>query len=246
MKHLSVIILTHNSENLITRAISSAQFADEIIVIDDHSSDNTQKIVKDFNAKIIHFTSGTFADKRNVGLKQATANWILYLDSDEEITPDLAQEIDQLVKANVPQVYTCKRENYFLGKKMYPDSVERLFHTSLLKRWEGDIHETPLYHGEARLLTHALIHRTHRDITSMLEKTNEWSEIEADLRIKAYHPSIQWWRLVRMAITTGWQQFVRLHLLQYGRAGLFEGYFQIIDKLVVYTKLWEKQMARKQ
>jgi hypothetical protein len=129
---------------------------------------------------------------------------------------------------------------------MYPDIVERLFHTSLLEKWVNDIHESPIYKGEAQLLDNSLIHHTHRDISSMLEKTNEWSEIEADLRIQANHPPVKWWRLVRMALTTAWKQFISLQLLQHGRAGLFEGYFQIVDKLVVYTKLWERQNEKNQ
>jgi glycosyltransferase involved in cell wall biosynthesis len=243
---LSIIILTNNSALSLHHALDSASFADELVVIDDTSTDNSKEIAEKAGAKVVEYTNTSFAKKRNYGLKRANNEWVLYLDADEVIPDALRKEIRKIINDGIPGVFKVVRENYFLGSRMYPDSVERLFHRSKLKEWVGEVHETAIYEGEAQVLKNPLKHYTHTDITSMLAKTNEWSEIEADLRIKANHPPVQWWRLVRMAVSTGWYQFVSLRLLKYGRAGLFEGYFQIVDKLIMYTKLWERQQKIEQ
>lgn len=239
--NLTIAILTKNAAATIENALNSSRFAKEILILDDHSTDNTIKICRKFTDKIFFSDQSNFAAKRNEILKKLTTDWIFYLDSDEEITPKLQQEIMDIVNQNVPMAFRVKRINYFLGTKMYPDVVDRLFHRSVIKGWSGEVHESPILTTPPQLLKHSLIHRTHTDITSMLEKTNHWSEFEAELRIKAHHPPVAWWRLIRIAFTEFWHQFIKLRVGSFGRNGVFEGYFQIIDKLIVYTKLWEKQ-----
>ena len=106
---------------------------------------------------------------------------------------------------------------------------------------KAEIEANKTYSEIASTLTNPLLHYTHRDISLMLEKTNEWSEIEAELRMSAKHPPVKWWRLVRIGLTVWRQQIFGKRIFRYGREGWFEGYFQMIDKLIVYTKLWERQ-----
>jgi glycosyltransferase involved in cell wall biosynthesis len=210
-------------------------------VVDENSTDRTVDIALKYTDKIISTSETSFATKIEIGLKNARGKWLLYLDSDEIITPELAREISKVIKERSEGVFFINRENYFLGTKMYPDRVERLFFRDNLQGWRGEVHESPVTNIPCEALKSPITHHTHHNITSMLEKTNHWSEIEAELRIKANHPVVAWWRLVRIALTVWWHQFIELRVGQYGRPGLFEGYFQIIDKLIVYTKLWEKQ-----
>lgn len=238
---LSVVILTQNNEAIIERAIKSVAFAEEILVVDQNSIDSTVKLAQKMGAKVIEVNESSFPHKRNRGLTEASCDWVFYLDSDEQVTAELAQEINEVVSKNEPGVFIVRRTNYFLGKRMYADDVKRLFHKGVLKNWEGEVHEHPIYEGEAKILGHPLLHFTHTDITSMLLKTNNWSEIEAQLRLEAKHPPVKWWRLVRIALTVWWDQLVHKKVWKYGREGWFEGYFQMVDKLIVYTKLWERQ-----
>lgn len=238
---VSVIILTHNNEGVIGRAMKSALWAGEILILDHGSTDQTAKIAQDLGGKVIDCQEVSFADKRNIGLKQAVYDWLFYLDSDETITPALREELIQIIESDARGVYSVRRKNFFLGREMYPDWVERLFYKERLKKWAGRVHEHPEYRGEVIQLKHGLIHQTHTDISSMLSKTNRWSETEAELRLDAGHPPVAWWRLIRIAATVWWQQLVKLKVYKYGREGWFEGYFQMVDKLIVYTKLWEKQ-----
>ena len=101
MNNLSVIILTHNEENNIEACIQSANFADEILVIDDNSDDKTVYLAQQNGAKVIsHALNNDFAAQRNFALSSATHDWVLFLDADERITEPLAKEIKQIIQNN--------------------------------------------------------------------------------------------------------------------------------------------------
>lgn len=239
---LTTIVLTKNAAETLEATLRSLAFSESILIIDDGSIDSTLDIASLYKARVIKAPSGsTFAEKRTFALTHVKTKWFIYIDSDEVVTSELAARIAQIVEANTPSAYRVKRRNHFLGTEMYPDYVDRLFHTSVLKGWHGSVHESPKLTEPVKVIEESLIHHTHRSIESMLAKTNEWSEYEAQLRIEAHHPPMAWWRLIRIGLTVWWQQYIGKGLWQYGRAGLFEAYFQMVDKLIVYTKLWELQ-----
>lgn len=242
MVDLSVVIITKNAAKTLQAAIESVSWAREVIIIDNQSSDNTIKLAQKSHAKVVTTDTDNFATRRNLGLQNAKYDWILYLDADETVSSSLKSRIRDIIIIGKPNACRIKRENTFLGTKMYPDYVDRLFHKSIIKKWTGKVHESPTLIITARLLDEPLLHTTHTDITSMLEKTNQWTNIEAELLQKANHPPVYWWRLTRMIVTKGWEQIIRKKLLKFKRPGLFEGYFQIINSLITYTKLWEKQI----
>src|SRR6266550_4183876 len=95
MKNLSAVILTKNAEDLIADCIDSVSFCDEIIIIDDYSTDRTAELAKHLGASVYPYSSESFAKKRNLGLKKAKGKWILYLDVDERVTPELANAIQK-------------------------------------------------------------------------------------------------------------------------------------------------------
>jgi glycosyltransferase involved in cell wall biosynthesis len=239
--NISAIIIAKNEQEMIEAALKSLDFVEEIIVIDNDSSDNTVSIAKKYKAKVFYCDADRFDALRDKGLKKAKQDWVLYLDADERISDSLKREIIKVTKSSKFSAYFIKRKNYFLGTRMYDDQVQRLFQRDFLKRWQGQVHETPVYKGETGTLKNYLDHYTHRDIASMLEKTNRWSEIEAKLRFDAHHPPIKVWRIFRIMITEGFNQFAKKKVYKYGLAGWIEGMFQIIDKMIVYIKLWELQ-----
>jgi glycosyltransferase involved in cell wall biosynthesis len=243
---LSILILVKNAAATLEQTLKSCQFAEEIIILNDASTDNSLAIAAKHHAKVIDAKEIGFAKKRNQLAAEASNDWLLFIDADEVITPKLQPEIESIINTDSPRVYRVRRRNFFLGKEMYSDAVERLFHQSLFLGYEGEVHEHPnVKEGEKVInLLNPLIHNTHLSITSMLSKTNEWSEIEAKLRLEAGHPAMAWWRLVRIGITTYFGQYVGKKLFRFGREGLFEAYFQMVDKLIVYVKLWEKQRSK--
>ncbi len=246
-KKISVIIITKNEENKLRECLESLDgFASEIIVVDTGSVDNTKKIAKEYKAKIYDYPKGGFSDWRNKGLKEAKSDWIFYLDADERITPLLKQEIKSLSE-NVPySAYAIPRRNFILGKEMkhggwWPDYVKRFYKKDSLIKWEGKLHEEPVINGELGHLKQPLIHIKHDNISEMIEKTNEWSNIEAELLLKSNHPKMVWWRFLRIIFTEAYYRIIKLKGYKDGAEGIIYGLYQSWSRFMSYAKLWEMQ-----
>ena len=246
MKNLSVVILTKNAENVIADCIDSVSFCDEVIIIDDYSTDRTAELAKHLGASVFPYSSESFAKKRNLGLQKAKGRWILYLDSDERVIPELAEAIKSVLerKKDIYSAYRLNRKNFYLGNNEWPtmEKLERLFKKSKLEEWYGDLHESPRVNGDIGDLNEGFIkHYTHQDVTSMLNKTIQWSKIEADLRFSANHPTMSWWRFFRVMITAFYDSYIRQKGYKVGTAGLVESMFQAYSMFITYARLWELQ-----
>jgi len=247
MKNVSAIILTKNAEDLIADCIDSVSFCDEIIVIDDYSSDRTVELAKHLGAIVYPYTSESFAKRRNLGLSKAKGKWILYLDVDERISQDLKKAIQSVLerKNDIYSAYRLNRKNFYLGNNEWPtmEKLERLFKKSKLEEWYGDLHESPRVNGDIGDLDEGYIkHYTHRDLTSMLNKTIQWSKIEAELRFNAGHPRMSWWRFFRVIVTGFSDSYIRQKGYKVGTAGLIESMFQAFSMFITYARLWELQL----
>lgn len=240
---LTAIILTKNEEDVIEGAIKSVQFADEIIVVDSFSTDETQNIARKYNAIIFEDEFKDYASERNFAKEKAQNDWILYLDADERVTTALQKEIKEIIASvNQYPAFFVWRENYYLGKK-WPtnDRIQRLFEKDKLISWQGVLHETPKIDGELGILKEHIIHLTHRDILSMLRKTVQWSEHEASLRFSADHPEMSGWRFIRVMLTEFLNYFVKQKGYKNGIEGLIESTFQSFSIFITYARLWEMQ-----
>jgi len=250
MTKISAVILTKNSENLIADCIDSVSFCDEVIVIDDYSSDRTVELAKHLGASVFPYSSESFAKRRNLGLKKAKGRWILYLDVDERVSSELAKAIQEILerKKDIYAAYRLQRKNFYLGNNEWPtiEKLERLFKKSKLEEWYGDLHESPRVNGDIGDLENGFIrHYTHQDLTSMLNKTIQWSKIEADLRLHTNHPSMSWWRFFRVMATAFYDSYVRQKGYKIGTAGLIESMFQAFSMFITYACLWELQQGTK-
>lgn len=251
MKKLTAIVLTKNSENLLADCIDSVkELTEEIIIIDDNSTDRTVDIAKHLGAHVENSktTSNNFAEKRNIGLKKAKSKWILYIDDDERLTPELAQSIRSVIELKNPeyQAYKIHRKNYYLGKNVWPstETLERLFEKTSLKGWSGPVHETPQVDGKIGQLEGFLNHYTHRDLASMVNKTIQWSKIEAELRFKSNHPPVVWWRFPRVMLTGFFDSYIRQKGYKAGTVGLLESIYQSFSMFITYARLWEMQQKK--
>lgn len=247
---LSAIIITKNEEQMIADCLVSLAFADEILVVDTGNTDKTNAIAKDHRAKIVTCTGSDYSQFRNVGLKAARGDWILYVDADERVTPQLRQEILGLMAdpSSAP-VYQLPRRNIFLGRVMHyggwgGDRIIRLFKRSALKEYRGALHEQPEFSGELGTATGELVHFSHRDLSSMVVKTLEFTDYEARLRLAARHPPVVWWRFLRVMATEFWLRFGKLSAWRDGPQGVIDGLFQVFNSFVIYARLWELQHAK--
>lgn len=246
---ISAIILTKNAETDIVDCIESISFCDEIIVVDDFSTDRTVDIAKRLGAKVVQVKTADFSEKRNTGLHTAKGEWVLYVDVDERVTPSLREAIIQSTNNPIIQYagYTVKRKNFYLGKHEWPtvERLERLFLKSKLKGWKGALHESPEVDGKIEELDGFLEHYTHRDLRSMLTKTIQWSEVEAKLRFDAHHPKMTWWRIPRVMMPVFFNYYITQGGWKVGTAGIVESTYQAFSIFVTYARLWEMQNSSK-
>lgn len=250
MIKLSAIVFTYwaDEESYIEACLKSISFADEIIVIDNGATPETIQVVKKYTNKIFTSNSKDFSKRHNLGTEKSNGQWLLYIDADERVSQALRIQIEQAIENDAISAYQLNRVNFFLGKKVrfgdrYPDLVTRLFQKKKLEKWTGEIHESSSVTGEVEKLSAPLFHITHRDIFSMVEKTINFSQTEAKLRLDANHPKIVWWRLLRVFLTEFWTRIVKYQGFRQGTEGWIDGIFQAFSLFIVYARLWELQRS---
>ncbi len=243
---ISILILTKNSAAFLENALLSASFAKEIIILDDNSTDNTLSIAKKHKAKIIKDSLTDFAAKRNLIKQHATQPWLFYLDADERIPSQLQQEIANIIKNNQTGAYQINRLNIFWGKPFChggwsPDWVIRFFHKDYLTRWQGSLHEQPVYKGTLKNCQNPLIHLSHSSLEKSLINTLNWSWIEAKLLFNTNHPKIKWYHFISAPTKEFIFRFIKKQGYKDGLEGFLESIMQAISKFITYERLWELQ-----
>ena len=256
-RSLSIIILAGNEKDVIADCIKSCNFSGEVILVLCNCSDTTPIIAKKIlpSIKIYRYPNNVidFSSWRNFALKKSTKKWVLFVDSDERITLNLKKEI--LEKINDPhQIHTnfdIPRANYFLGKRVrhgntYPDYVKRLFHRDFFQGYKGVLHEQPIITGNIGYIDTDIIHYTHRDLTSMVNKTLVWTDTEAQALFKSGHPPVVWWRFIRMMLTKAWERLIQQQMWRDGEVGWVSAIFEVFNTFLIYARLWELQQKQNQ
>jgi len=254
-KTISIVILAGNEEAMIGDCLKSCRWADQIILVAANSTDNTVKIAKKIvpAIKIIQTTdeyNKNFSKWRNLGFRVSHTDWILYVDADERLTAPLIREIKTIINDKQPLLwYVIPRANHYLGQRVkhggsYPDYVKRLFQTQKLQGWQGDLHEEPIIKGKPGYLKSDLLHYTHRDLSSMLQKTNAWTDMEAEALFKDNHPPIVWWRILRMMATKFFQRLIKQSMWKDGSVGWISVIFETFNTFIIYAKLWQLQQKK--
>lgn len=242
---ISVLIIAKNEEDMIGDCIKSVKdLASEIIVIDGGSTDKTVEVSERLGVKVVANPFKNFADQRNLALSTARESWVFYIDSDERVTPEFTADLKLKTQNSNDETagFWVKRKTFFYGKDWgFIDRVQRVFRKDKLKGWRGIVHETPEVEGRLETINEPILHYTHRDLFDMVEKTNEWSEYEADLRLKSNHPKMSVWRFPRVMITAFFGSYFKEGGWKNGTAGIVEAIYQSFSIFITYAKLWEKQ-----
>ncbi len=242
---LSGIIIARNEEDRIESCIRALYFCDEVLVVDNGSVDDTVSIAQKAGARVIPADGLDFSQLRSLSIDEARGYWVFYADADEIVSPELASQIKDAVHRGYDG-FTVRRVNYFLSTRWRKEEhMLRLFKKSSLKGWTGPVHETPQFSGSTGHLSGELIHNTHRNLSEMAEKTNEWSEIEARLRFEAHHPPVVWWRILRVMWTGFFDSYIKQKGYSVGMVGIIESMFQAYSMFATYAKLWELQQNEK-
>ncbi|MGD2294527.1 MAG: glycosyltransferase family 2 protein [Candidatus Aminicenantes bacterium] len=183
---ISAVIISYNEEDRLEPTLKSvADIASEIIVVDSYSTDDTVKIAKKFTKKVFQRKWTNYSDQKNFANSKASFPWILSLDADERLSPELREEILRLEpKTPEPAAYSMPRRVFYLGKWIkhtvwYPDRKIRLFRKNKA-RWEGAyVHENLAVEGKVQNLKGPLLHNTYRSIHDHLERINIFSDLSA-------------------------------------------------------------------
>lgn len=181
---ISAVVITKNEELNIKECLETLKWADEIVIIDSNSTDNTKEIAALFTDKIFLIDSDVFSEKRIMSFEKCSNDWILFLDADERLTPELQEEIKSFEPAENTYGYRINRRNYYFGQWLkhsgvYPDKHIRLFNKQFANITPRIIHEGVEINGKVGYLTGEMIHYSFRDMTHMMDKINLYSTLEA-------------------------------------------------------------------
>lgn len=187
MRKLSVVIPTFNEALHIRGVLESVHWADEWIVVDNFSSDNTPDIARSMGATVLQRVYTGPADQKNWAIPQAANEWVLLLDADERVTPALAQEIQGwLAKDEIPfDAFWIGRQNYFMGRPIrysgwQNDAVVRLIRRDVCRYENKQVHEEIITQGiSVSRLQHKMDHYTYRNLDHFLEKMQRYARWSA-------------------------------------------------------------------
>jgi hypothetical protein len=181
---LSVVVITLNAASQLGACLASASFADEIVVVDSGSGDDTVQIARSFGARVVSQAWMGFGPQKNFAVAAATHDWVLCLDADERVSPELAASIAGVLEKPVHQAYAMPRRNRFLGRWLrhgegYPDWNLRLFDRRAA-RWSDDpVHEKVMADGLAGRLAGDLLHESAESVEAYVQKQNRYSSLQA-------------------------------------------------------------------
>jgi glycosyltransferase involved in cell wall biosynthesis len=181
---LSAVLITRNAANVLEHCLESLGFADEIVLVDSASSDGTVEIAKRYGARVVPKEWLGFGLQKQFAVEQARHDWVLCLDADERVSPELAASIQAALAAPVSPVYRMARRNRFLGRWLahgegYPDWSPRLFNR-MNARWSDDlVHEKVLYAVTPGTLKGDLLHDSTDDLACYLERQNRYTTLAA-------------------------------------------------------------------
>ncbi len=247
MKTISVVVSVFNEEKHLARCLSSVTWANEIIVVDNSSTDKTKEIAKKFTDKIFDRPNNLMLNlNKNFGFTKATGDYILNLDGDEEISDELRSEILSVIR--MPESmdgYWIGRKNIIFGKWIrhgiwWPDRQIRLF-----KRGKGKfpcvhIHEYISIEGRIGTLIHPYFHYNYQSVHQYLMKIDRASSSEA-LSLEEIKYQVMWYDAIRFPVS----DFIKIYFAQSGYRdglhGLVLAFFQAFYSFCTFAKIWEMQ-----
>lgn len=187
---ISAVIITKNEENNIINCLESIDFVDEIIVIDDFSSDRTQEVIKNYKKskiKLLKRKLDTFSSQRNYGLQKSSSKWTLFVDADETVTEKLQEEIKNKITSSSNQEvngYYLKRTDVMWGKSIKHGESANIKIIRLAKtksgKWKQDVHETWDVKGKKETLNSHLVHHPHQSIREFVKEVDFYSTLRAN------------------------------------------------------------------
>lgn len=247
---LSAIIITRNEAANIADCLAALAFCGEVVVVDNASTDATPEIARAMGATVHHSPDWPgFGPQKNRALALATRRWVLSVDADERVTPQLRDEILAVVRSPEPgaDAWDMPRRSSYCGQYMahagwYPDRVLRLFRRGSARFTDDVVHERLVATGRIGRLRHDLLHETFPDLESVLQKMDRYSTAGAERMLARGKRGS-----VGRAVLHGLWAFLRTYVLQRGfldgRMGFVLAVSNAEGTYYRYLKLWLLQRS---
>ena len=243
-QELSVTIITYNEEKLIREALESVKWADEIVVIDSLSSDNTVEICKEYTGQVYQISWHGYVEQKNIATERTSHNWVLNIDADERVSEDLAEEIRQTL-SNTPQYagYFMPRRTYYLGVWInhcgwYPDYKLRLFHKHS-GQWIGKaLHEKVKVQGATAYFQHDLYHYTYENIFDHIQKMNNFTSVAASNK----QGNVSGASILLRTFFIFFKKYILQQGFRDGTPGIIVSLLSAFTVTLKYAKLWERHL----
>jgi glycosyltransferase involved in cell wall biosynthesis len=240
---LSVIVITRNESARLRACLESVAFAGEVVVVDSGSTDDTVAIARSMGARVSQSADWPgFGPQKNRALDLATGDWVLSIDADERVTPQLREQIEATVARGAFDAYSVNRRSSYCGQYMnhsgwYPDRIVRLIRRGSARFSDALVHEALQAQGPVGRLEGELLHESYADLETVLEKVNRYSTAGA----QSLHGDGVTGSLGK-ALGHGFWAFVRTYLLKRGfldgRLGLALAISNAEGTYYRYLKLW--------
>lgn len=243
MTTLAVIVITKNEARNIAACLQSVRFADQIVVLDSESTDGTAELAKSMGAELSQSADWPgFGIQKNRALALANCDWVLSIDADERITPELQAEIKALLDKPQFDVYSFPRLSSYCGQYMrhsgwYPDRITRLFKRGSASFSNDLVHEKLVTHRAVGHLKAHLLHESFNDFEAVLDKANRYSTAGAQHLLQQGKKAS-----IRQALGHGLWAFVRTYVFRLGfldgRMGLLLAISNAEGTYYRYLKVW--------
>ena len=250
MNPLSAVLITRNAAAVLESCLDSLAFADEIVVVDSASTDGTRELAARKGARVVQKEWLGFGRQKQFAVEQAKHDWVLCLDADERVSPELARSIRAALAAPGSPVYRMARRNRFLGRWLahgegYPDWSPRLFNR-MNARWSDDlVHEKVLFAVTPGTLDGDLMHDSSDDLSTYLERQNRYTTLAARQAFEQGRSAGVFHLLCSPVV-----RFIKFYLMRLGFLDGLPGLLHIsigcINSYMKYAKLIELRRAENQ
>lgn len=256
---ISVVVLTRNEAANLPACLATLRWADDLLVVDSFSTDDTIAVAQQHGARVVQHAFTDFASQRNAAQHYAAHDWVFFVDADEQVSPELRDEIMQLARTgrlNRCNAYHMQRVHLYCGR-WFPDPARRTITPALRRRirqadmarlvnrrvtrWERPLHEIAQVPEPRGILDGVIYHYSTTNLSRAYAKLNQYSDAEAAL----LHRTLQRQHVSALeAVARGLRSFVFHYLVQgycrYGEAGLHFAIQLGFTKYLMYAKLGER------
>ena len=244
MNKISVTVITKNEEKNISDCLNSVKWADEIIVVDSESTDRTVEIAKQFTDKVFNRKWGGYVPQKRYALSLASNEWVLSLDADERVTPELKDEIINL-SPNEYSGFKIRRKNFLMNKEITSCGWEKDFQLRLFKKAKTNlnerlVHEKFIVEGKIGTLKSPIVHFTFSSFEEYLAKINSYTSLKAQ-ELFQKKKKVGSWTIFSHTVAAFFAFFILRKGFKDGLYGLIISLLHSYSTMMNYIKLWELQ-----